>query len=297
MSMPGSPVASGSRCFRLEFRAFYQHYPRHSVSAFGGRHRTPGRKGLNGWTVADPLGLRGSCGALNPLPILMLALWLFLVGNSQLRAQDKIVLELFTSQGCPSCPPANALLERLSRQPDVIALTLNVSYWDYLGWNDTFAMPKSMARQKAYARARGARSLYTPQMVVDGQDVLVGHDTDAIQRSLERQRSALDSIVLEIEREAEMLRIGLTPLQELNGPFDIQVVRYISGASVTVGSGENAGKVLTYTNIVTDWETIAQWNGSEPLELRYRDLSDSGPLAVVVQESGAGPIRAAATLP
>jgi len=227
----------------------------------------------------------------------MLALWLFLVGNSQLRAQDKIVLELFTSQGCPSCPPANALLERLSRQPDVIALTLNVSYWDYLGWNDTFAMPKSMARQKAYARARGARSLYTPQMVVDGQDVLVGHDTDAIQRSLERQRSALDSIVLEIEREAEMLRIGLTPLQELNGPFDIQVVRYISGASVTVGSGENAGKVLTYTNIVTDWETIAQWNGSEPLELRYRDLSDSGPLAVVVQESGAGPIRAAATLP
>lgn len=244
-----------------------------------------------------PVRPAGNLRSQKPLPILALALWLVLVGTNPLRAQDKIVLELFASQGCPSCTPAIALLERLSQQPGVIALTLNVSYWDYLGWKDTFAMPQSTVRQKAYARARGTRSLFTPQLVVDGQDVLVGHDAEAIQRSLERQRSAPETIVLEIERKAEMLQIAVTPLRELNGPFDIQVVRYIPEASVTVEAGENAGRILTYKNVVTGWDTVAQWNGSEPVVLHYQEASESDQLAVIVQESGAGPIRAAATLP
>lgn len=231
-----------------------------------------------------------------PILSIVLCLLLFLAPGS-LRAQDKVVLELFTSQGCPSCPPANTLLRRLGRQPDVLALALHVSYWDYLGWKDSFAIPQSKVRQKAYARALGARSLYTPQMLVQGTVALVGHDAEAIQRSIELQRALPAKILLEASREAEIIRIKLTPEAEIYTPLEIQLVSYIPEASVTVAAGENAGEEISSTNIVTDWNTVARWDGTAPVELRFKIVLSADAMAVIVQEAGAGAILAAATLP
>ena len=240
----------------------------------------------------------GTPRSLAQLPILSIALCLVLfLAPGLLRAQEKVVLELFTSQGCSSCPPANALLERLGRQPGVLALALHVSYWDYLGWKDSFATPQSTARQKAYARARGARSLYTPQMLVQRTDALVGHDADAIQRSIELQPALPVRVLLEVSREAETMRIKLTPKAVLRGPLDVQVVRYTPKASVTVLAGENAGKEIASTNIVTDWDTVAHWDGIVPVELQCESLFGADAVAVIIQEAGAGAILAAATLP
>jgi len=102
----------------------------------------------------------------------------------------KAVVELFTSQGCSSCPPADARLAELARRPDVIALTLPVDYWDYLGWKDTLAQPEFSVRQRAYSHGRGDRAVFTPQMVVNGMAACVGSDKAAIERAMERATAA-----------------------------------------------------------------------------------------------------------
>ena len=113
------------------------------------------------------------------LPVL--AALVFVAAAPLARAQGSpVVVELFTSQGCSSCPPADALLRKLAEEEDVIALALHVDYWDYLGWKDSFATPKFTARQRAYAKKARSRSIYTPQMVVQGEDRVVGNDAEMV---------------------------------------------------------------------------------------------------------------------
>lgn len=209
--------------------------------------------------------------------------------------QSPVVLELFTSQGCTSCPPADALLSRLAEKDGVIALAFHIDYWDYLGWSDSFAQHAFTLRQKAYARALRQRSLFTPQVVVQGRELLVGSDDVNILSRIEAHSAAPTIVDLDATRQDGELRIQLSSPVPV-GPTDIEFVAYLPSAEVVIEAGENAGQTITYTNIVTDWRTVARWDGISKFDVTFDGISSS-PLVVIVQSPGMGPILTAAKLP
>jgi hypothetical protein len=211
-------------------------------------------------------------------------------------AQTPVVLELFTSQGCSSCPPADALLAELADRPEVIALALHVDYWDYLGWKDSFGSPKYTARQRAYAKAARSRSIYTPEMVVHGEDRVAGHNAEQIEARIAAHHGSPAPASLSLSRDGDTLEIALAPAGPPIGASDVHVVRFVPSDVVAIEAGENAGKEITYTNIVTGWETVARWDGESAVEL-HADAPGDAPVAVIVQKTHMGPILAAARLP
>ncbi len=207
-----------------------------------------------------------------------------------------VVVELYTSQGCSSCPPADALFAEIAKRDDVIALALHVDYWDYLGWKDDFARPRHTARQKAYAKAARSRTIFTPEVVVQGQDRLKGHDAAAIISEIAAYGQHRPEATLSVAREDDRVRIDVAPIGGSAGPADVHVVRYAPEEEVEIGAGENAGRTMTYRNVVTDWETVGQWDGKSAADFVFDD-PDEGPLAVIIQTTRMGPILAAAKLP
>ncbi len=206
-----------------------------------------------------------------------------------------VVVELYTSQGCSSCPPADALLSELAALDGVIALALHVDYWDYLGWIDQFGKRAHTARQLGYKKAMRRRSVYTPQMIVQGQDMMIGHRAAEIRDSIAAHLARPPRVSLTVVRELEGLLIALAPLEAEVGPADVQLVTYRSGATVTIAAGENAGRRIDYSNIVTDWAKVGRWDGAAAVELRV-PVTTTDPLAVIVQSAGFGPILNAAKL-
>lgn len=176
------------------------------------------------------------------------------------RAEEaEIVLELFTSQGCNACPPADELLAELAERPGVIALALHVDYWNYLGWRDTFSMPGNTARQRDYARMFGERMIYTPQLVVNGSMGVVGSRRDAVERAL--ANAGPMTVSVSIARDGDML----TAEARSQGPVsaDVLYVVYDAPATVRPTSGENDGRELTTVNPVRMMTTLARWEGGE----------------------------------
>ncbi|MCM2560987.1 DUF1223 domain-containing protein [Lutimaribacter sp. EGI FJ00015] len=217
-------------------------------------------------------------------------------GASAQSSEHPVVVELFTSQGCSSCPPADKLLKELSARDDVIALALHVDYWDYIGWKDVFADPRFSARQKAYAVAGGRRSVYTPQMIIDGSDHVVGTHpmdvADLIGAHAERARP----VQLNLSRNSNGdLRIEAHATTAARTDFVVQLVRYLPEKTVEITRGENTGKRLTYSNIVDEWEQLAEWDGHTPLTLSV-PAPGNHPAVVLIQRKGPGPIEAAAIL-
>ncbi len=210
-------------------------------------------------------------------------------------AQRQVVVELFTSQGCSSCPPADALLAELAARDDVIALALHVDYWDYIGWKDTFADPAFTARQKGYAKAHGRRMVYTPQMIVGGVHQAIGTKGMKVADLIAHHRDVPQQIALDVARGAGQLSIAAQVREAVAGPLNIHVVRYRDKEQVTVRKGENAGRTLDYSNIVTDWHVAGQWDGVSPLSLELPIEGDQ-PVVVIVQHAGHGAIVAAAEL-
>lgn len=203
--------------------------------------------------------------------------------------EDLVVVELFTSQGCASCPPADALMEKLVQDPGVLALSLHVDYWDYIGWADTFASPAYTARQKAYAAAQGAHMLYTPQIMVGGQESVPGHDGAAVRAAIgAAQGAGPGPVQLSLQKGAGQieLRAALAPGATLPGPLWVQLVRYQPSQTVEITRGENAGRKITYYNVVTEWQRLAEWDGQAPL---YLAAPYEGPEAGVVLVQSAGP--------
>jgi hypothetical protein len=196
--------------------------------------------------------------------------------------QSPVVVELFTSQGCSACPPADALLARLAGRDDVIALALHVDYWDYLGWADTFGKARHTARQRGYAKMMGNRSVFTPQVIVQGEDMLIGHDAESITQSIAAYQAQPPRMVVRAIREQSRLLISLEPIGLPLGAAKVYVVSYLPNAQVLIDSGENAGKRIKYTNIVTDWSTVAAWDGATDAQLVVEDVG-RGPIAVIVQ--------------
>lgn len=205
-----------------------------------------------------------------------------------------VVVELFTSQGCSSCPPADALMHDLAGRDDVIGLALHVDYWDYIGWKDEFAVPGHTLRQKAYAREGGRRMIYTPQMIVNGRDDLVGAKAMKLADLIAAHRELAPRVDLVLDRDGDGLRLTLEPAgAELDGPFDVFVVQYAPLLHSRITRGENAGRDLDYANVVRSWQSLGQWNGRGAATLQA-ELAGDLPAVVLVQRAGTGPIVAAA---
>ncbi len=167
-----------------------------------------------------------------------------------------VVLELFTSQGCSSCPPADALLGRLARQPGVIALAWHVDYWDRLGWRDKFASREATSRQQAYARQLGS-IVFTPALVVNGAKVVVGSDSPAVGSAIEASPALPVQVAISRTQDGILLNIGAA-----SGPVRVLRVLYDPEQATEVGAGENEGARLREYRIVRQAETLAQWDGS-----------------------------------
>lgn len=213
------------------------------------------------------------------------------------KADDKplVVVELFTSQGCSSCPPADAMIEELATRADVLPLALHVDYWDYIGWADSFARPEHTYRQKAYAHMAHDSSIYTPQIMVGGTDAVVGYKPMRVANLLARDGAMPVAVLLRVERDGSTLRIRCAARAGTPLPDDINVdlVGYTGAASVDIRHGENAGKTITYANIVRSWDRVGEWDGTGSFDTTAQ-LGDDEHYAVIVQVHGPGKVLAAA---
>lgn len=176
--------------------------------------------------------------------------------------QTKAVVELFTSQGCSSCPPADALFVELAKDPSVIALTLPVTYWDYLGWKDTLGQDIFTRRQKFYAKARGDGQVYTPQAVVNGAAHFVGSDSREIDRSLHKQTTAALPVRVSLQEDAGTLKIKLasTEAGKAGGVWLLPTTRMVT---VPIARGENEGRTISYANVVRGMVKVGDWDGKD----------------------------------
>lgn len=216
--------------------------------------------------------------------------------TSAAMADEKplVVLELFTSQGCSNCPPADALVAELAARDDVLPLALHVDYWDYIGWADSFAQPEYTARQKGYARAAGHGSIYTPQMVIGGIDHVVGFKPMKVAALLQAHGEKPAEVEIRAEIVDGAFRITCNPVETgaPKGRMNIDLVTFIPQATVKIRSGENAGETITYANIVTGWERLGVWTGETDFAV-MAPASNGAHHAVIVQKEGPGPVLAA----
>lgn len=212
-------------------------------------------------------------------------------------ADGPVVVELFTSQGCAACPPADELLAELAGHDDVIALALHVDYWDYIGWADTFADPAFTQRQHGYAHAASSTVVYTPQMVVGGVDHVGGHRPMIVAETIAAHRTAPDPVDVAVETTDEGWQVRATWAgAETDRPaMVVQIVTYIPEQDVEITRGENAGLTTTYHNIVQSWQTVAEWSGVDAFEAQVLPTGNSQHV-VIVQAVDHGEILGAARL-
>lgn len=210
-----------------------------------------------------------------------------------------VVAELYTSQGCSNCPPADALFEKLSHRDDVLALSLHVDYWDYIGWVDGFATPQNTARQRAYAAHAHRETVYTPQILVGGTDDIGGGDPMALLDTIQKHRSAVSSVTLDAGLNVgdNTVHIHAAPAEGTQLPAELHVdlVTFTPQATVNIAHGENAGAHITYTNIVRSWQTVGTWDGRVDFSATI-PVPDGEAFAVIVQEAGPGRVLSAIRL-
>lgn len=172
------------------------------------------------------------------------------------------VVELFTSQGCSSCPPADRVVGELARDPTLVVLSLPVDYWDYIGWKDTLASPQCTARQKGYAAARGDGQVYTPQAVIDGVSHVVGADRDAIAVTLKQDRGAKGALSVDVSAKVADGRAEIDIGAGAGKSATVWLLEVEPSATVQIGRGENAGRTLTYTNVVRKMTRLGDYAGA-----------------------------------
>ncbi|MGB7243127.1 MAG: DUF1223 domain-containing protein [Sulfitobacter sp.] len=221
------------------------------------------------------------------------ALWLSALPLSAENAP--VVVELFTSQGCSSCPPADKLLHELADRSDVIALALHVDYWDYIGWQDEFAEPANADRQRAYANLAGRRSIYTPEMVINGQTDIVGARPMQLSKAIAEHKARPSTVKLMVERQGDDITIKAMALRPADGPMTVRMLRYTPLSETRITRGENSGHTYHYANVTRDWQELAQWDGTSTLKLTANAPGDA-PVVVLIQSAGPGAIQAAAQI-
>jgi len=221
------------------------------------------------------------------------AVALLLLAGAPAHAQQpavrpQAVVELFTSQGCSSCPAADALFTELAKDPRLITLTLPVTYWDYLGWKDTLGQEVFSKRQKLYAKARGDGQIYTPQAVVNGAAHIVGSDKGGIDKLVQEQGKSGFTVKVDLSEADGALRVALgqAPFAS-EKPAVVWLLQVSRTATVPIERGENTGKTVTYANVVRGISRIGEWNGqaatlSVPLET-VRSAAKADSYVVLVQ--------------
>lgn len=241
-------------------------------------------------------------GALSACLVVAFSHTAFATGS---QTQPRAVVELFTSQGCSSCPPADQIIGDLAKDPSVIALSMPVDYWDYLGWKDTLADSRFSARQKAYSQMRGDRDIYTPQAVVNGATQVIGSDATKIKSEIDSTRkdaASVMSVPVSVSVSGKHVNVSVAASTEASSSNhgEVWICSVSKSVPITVGRGENRGRELTYYNVVRNWLKVGDWNGSAanwsvPLENVSRDGVDA---AVVYVQDGSrdrpGPMRGAA---
>jgi hypothetical protein len=205
-------------------------------------------------------------------------------------ADPLAVIELFTSQGCSSCPPADKLIGEFAADPSLVSLSLPIDYWDYLGWKDTLADPRHTARQKAYSKLRGDREIYTPQVVVNGSLHALGSDRSAIERMIaqSRQNPATLALPVTLSTADDRLVIAVPDGKDVRNLAEVWICAITKAVTVSIKRGENHGKTITYHNVVRRWLRVDGWNGkAHNWVVPLRDFAGDGiDAAAVMIQSG-----------
>lgn len=207
------------------------------------------------------------------------------------HAGPRAVIELFTSQGCSSCPPADKLVGELRNDPRLVVVSLPIHYWDYLGWKDTLADPRHTARQKAYSRIRGDADVYTPQVVVNGAVHALGSDRGAIERAVVTAHDGGAQLSVPVEVAVANGQVSITVGKADAGPAgEIWLWGLASAVPVVIRRGENKGRTITYSNVVRRWIKLGDWAGpgtwTVPLAQVKAEMVDL--VAVIVQTGNTG---------
>jgi len=206
-----------------------------------------------------------------------------------------VVLELFTSEGCSSCPPAELIINELAQRPEVLALSFHVDYWDDLGWRDGYSLASATERQRRYARALHRSAVYTPQAVIDGSRDIVGSQRGAVLEAVSARREGIATSIY-LSGGTAQIRVGAGSDM---GRANVLLVGYLREAITHIGRGENSGRTLKESNIVISLQELGQWDG-KPREFSL-DLAELAKnvtaIAVLVQSIGQGAILGAAAQP
>ncbi len=220
----------------------------------------------------------------------------------EVARKPKVVVELFTSQGCNACPPADALMEELCRARGILGISYNIDAWDYLGWRDTLARPEFTRRQRMYAKARGDDAIYTPQMVINGRRHVVGNARDKVLAAIaeEEKDGGCQKVPLSARRAAQTLEIGIGENPALAGrEATLWVVAIREKVQVKIRRGENQGREITYHHVARRIVPAGMWHGkSMRISLpRSEIMTEKADLCAVLLQLGThGPIIAAAEL-
>lgn len=243
--------------------------------------------------------------ALALLPVSVVASYADTGSNKKMAkpAEIKAVVELFTSQGCSSCPPADRLLQTYVKRKDVIALTLPVTYWDNLGWKDTLASPRNTKRQYAYASARGDGNVYTPQMVINGMHHVVGSRKREIDKAITQTSKKLRGRQVPVKIWAEGKTMIIEASAAAPGTSAEEATIWLATikkhAPVKIKRGENRNRKIVYHNVVRDLSSVGMWNGKAVrIKLARHAVmnNDADGCIVFLQQGHAGPIIGAAEL-
>ncbi len=192
--------------------------------------------------------------------------------------EPRAVIELFTSQGCSSCPAADKVLGELSRDPTLVTLSLPVDYWDYLGWKDTLALHGHSNRERAYADTRGDREVYTPQVVVNGIVHVLGSDKAAIEQAIAQTRQSAAPLMLPVTIAVAdgKVSVNVPAANGENASAEVWLCPITGKAQVAIERGENRGHTLAYTNVVRRWVKLGDWSGkAETFSLPMAELADA----------------------
>jgi hypothetical protein len=212
-------------------------------------------------------------------------------------SDQPVVVELFTSQGCSSCPPAEALLAELAKRHDVLPLAFHVDYWDYIGWKDPFGSAAATDRQQSYSHALGLNMVYTPEMVIDGTHDAVGSDQAAVMAAI-ASAATQPKLKLDVMRDDQgKYKIDIPAGDPGKEPATVWLALFDHAHKTEVERGENAGRTLVEYNIVREWHKIGVWDG-KPTQIALNLTPESDEYdacAVLVQLGGNGPIRGAAS--
>jgi hypothetical protein len=215
------------------------------------------------------------------------------------EAKQPVFVELFTSQGCSSCPQADVILGELQKREDVVALSFSIDYWDYVGWKDTLATRENTLRQQAYEKTLPSHRVYTPQMVIDGVRDVVGNQrrdvVDAINKRLAATQGKRLPISIMQKGDEIHVKIGAAPSGGHSGT--VWLAHTLSSRTVNINKGENSGRVITYHNIVRGFSAVGKWSG-QPVTLELPTQGVQGEItdgvAVWVQDGGNGVVFGAA---